>query len=120
MKNLIILLNAALAAVAVMLMTGCATAGPVLSGNGYALNWIQADPANVVGWHVYSRAATVPDLSTNYVLRATVDSLNWPLPTTEPVGTVFVVTSYSLDSESIASNPWTNNIPASPANLSVK
>ena len=115
MKNILLILTLVLG------LTGCVTAGPVLSGSGYALNWVQAEPANVVGWHVYSRAATVPDLSSNYVLRATVDSQNWPLPATEPGGAVFIVTAYASDgAESIGSNPWTNNIPASPAQLRAK
>lgn len=102
-----------------LLLLGC-KASPILQGGSHSLFYINTD-TNAAGFHIWSRSASTPDVSTNYALRAETTSTIWQLPNNEPYGTVYVVTATpqlgTTNSDSIASNEGTNTFPSQPISL---
>jgi hypothetical protein len=107
------------AALMIFLMTLSCKSQPILTNN--TLGWDQSDTNGVTGYVLYMQQPG----STNWLVYATASgplSTTTPLQTSTPFGAQIIVaaTNAFAGVQSVASAPWTNNVPASPNSLGRK
>ena len=111
-----------IATVLLAAVIGCQASPPILSGGSHTLTWTAPVPSNnVSGYNLYAKPPGVADVSSNYVTVAYVPGVipptAYPIPASVTTGSTMVVTATNTvppGAESIASNEFTNNFPASP------